>query len=114
MLRITLNEVDYFLRDSRPLIAIIRPADRTVLEPLAERAGIPHVETLGADGEGSFLESAAQATCKLRIVAEQREFASGDCLYLRYDRAIQRDDADARQSRVQCRSARRDLALYGS
>jgi malonyl-CoA/methylmalonyl-CoA synthetase len=58
----TLNEVDYFLRDSRPRIAIIRPADRTVLEPLAERAGIPHVETLGADGEGSFLESAAQAT----------------------------------------------------
>src|SRR5580698_762452 len=58
----TPNEVDYFLRDSRPRIAIVRPADRTVLEPLAERAGIAHVETLGADGAGSFLEATAQAT----------------------------------------------------
>jgi malonyl-CoA/methylmalonyl-CoA synthetase len=58
----TPNEVDHFLRDSRPRVAIIRPADRAVLEPLAQRAGIPHVETLGADGEGSFLESAAHDT----------------------------------------------------
>ena len=28
----TSNEVDYFLRDSQPRVAIIRPADRTVLE----------------------------------------------------------------------------------
>jgi len=61
----TPNEVDYFLRDSQPRVAIIRPADRTVLEPLAERAEITHVETLGADGEGSFLESVAQATANL-------------------------------------------------
>src|ERR1700734_3470477 len=58
----TPNEVDYFLRDSRPRIAIIRPTDRSLLEPLAERAGIADVETLGADGEGSFPGSAAQAT----------------------------------------------------
>jgi malonyl-CoA/methylmalonyl-CoA synthetase len=57
----TPNEVEHFLHDSRPRIAIVRPADRTLLEHLAERAGIAHVETLGADGEGSFLESAAQA-----------------------------------------------------
>jgi len=61
----TPNEVDYFLRDSRPRVAVIRPADRSVLEPLAEGAGIAHVETLGADGEGSFLESVAQATATL-------------------------------------------------
>ena len=52
----TPNEVDYFLRDSQPRVAVIRPADRALLEPLAARAGIRHVETLGADGEGSFLE----------------------------------------------------------
>jgi malonyl-CoA/methylmalonyl-CoA synthetase len=51
-------EVDYLLRDSRPRVAIIRPADRTLLEPLARAAGIPHVETLGAEGEGSLLELA--------------------------------------------------------
>jgi malonyl-CoA/methylmalonyl-CoA synthetase len=61
----TPNEVEYFLRDSRPRIAIIRPADRTVLEPLAKSAGIAHVETLGANGEGSLLESVARATSSL-------------------------------------------------
>jgi len=54
----TPNEVDYFLRDSQPRVAVIRPADRAVLEPLAERAGVHHVETLGADGEGSLLKLA--------------------------------------------------------
>lgn len=57
----TFNEVDYFLRDSQPRVAVIRPLDRSLLEPLAERAGILHVDTLGADGEGSLLELAAQS-----------------------------------------------------
>ena len=56
----TPNEVEYFLQDSRPRVAVIRPADRTILEPLAARAGIRHVDTLGADGEGSFLELVAK------------------------------------------------------
>jgi malonyl-CoA/methylmalonyl-CoA synthetase len=49
----TPNEVDYFLCDSQARIAIVRPADRAVLEPLAQRAGVA-VETLGAEGEGSL------------------------------------------------------------
>jgi malonyl-CoA/methylmalonyl-CoA synthetase len=57
----TANEVDYFLRDSQPRVAVIRPADRTLLTPLAERAGIQHVETLGVDGDGSLPELAAQS-----------------------------------------------------
>jgi malonyl-CoA/methylmalonyl-CoA synthetase len=52
----TPNEVDYFLCDSRPRLAVIRPADRELLAPVAARAGIRHLETLGSDGEGSFLE----------------------------------------------------------
>jgi malonyl-CoA/methylmalonyl-CoA synthetase len=51
----TPNEVDYFFRDSQPRIAIIRPADRTSLEPIAERAGVARIESLGADGTGSLL-----------------------------------------------------------
>ena len=58
----TPNEVDYFLRDSRPRVAIIRPADRAVVEPLAKSAGIAHVETLGAHAEGSLLESVGPGT----------------------------------------------------
>jgi malonyl-CoA/methylmalonyl-CoA synthetase len=52
----TPNEVAYFLRDAQPRIAVIRPADRGLLEPHAAHAGVPHVETLGAEGEGSLLE----------------------------------------------------------
>ena len=57
----TANEVDYFLRDSQPQLAVFRPGDAAVLEPLALRAGLVHVETLGADGEGSLLALARQS-----------------------------------------------------
>jgi len=49
----TPNEVDYFWRDSEPKVAIIRPADRVILEPIAAAAGIG-IETLGAQEEGSL------------------------------------------------------------
>jgi malonyl-CoA/methylmalonyl-CoA synthetase len=51
----TPNEVDYFLRDSQPRVAIIRPQDRALIEPLAEPAGVS-LETLGSDGRGSMFE----------------------------------------------------------
>ncbi len=51
----TPNEVTYFLRDSKARVAVIRPADHALLEPLAAHAGVHHVETLGAEGEGSLL-----------------------------------------------------------
>ncbi|MEA3196215.1 MAG: malonyl-CoA/methylmalonyl-CoA synthetase [Gammaproteobacteria bacterium] len=57
----TPNEVDYFLRDSQPRIAVIRPDDRVSLEPLAARAGVPQLETLGAQGEGSFVDLSLQS-----------------------------------------------------
>jgi malonyl-CoA/methylmalonyl-CoA synthetase len=51
----TPHEVGYVWRDSNPRVAIIRPADSASLEPSATQAGVHHVETLGADGEGSLL-----------------------------------------------------------
>jgi len=57
----TPHEVEYFLRDSQPRVAVIRPEDQARLEPLASRAGIQHVETLDAAGEGSLPELAAQS-----------------------------------------------------
>jgi malonyl-CoA/methylmalonyl-CoA synthetase len=51
----TPGEVDYFLRDSQPRVAVIRPADRALLEQPALEAGVGRVETLGAMGEGSML-----------------------------------------------------------
>jgi malonyl-CoA/methylmalonyl-CoA synthetase len=55
----TVNEVDHFLQDSRPSVVIVRPQDRELIAPVARRAGIPQVETLGACGEGSLIELAA-------------------------------------------------------
>jgi malonyl-CoA/methylmalonyl-CoA synthetase len=62
----TPNEVEYYLRDSQPRIAIVRPQDRMLIEPLARQAKVDCLETLGADGAGSLPllagESAASFT----------------------------------------------------
>src|SRR5205814_3407883 len=50
------NELDYLLRDSSPRLAIVPPGERAMLAPLADRAGIQCLETLGADGQGSLAE----------------------------------------------------------
>jgi malonyl-CoA/methylmalonyl-CoA synthetase len=65
----TANEVDYFLRDAQPRVAVIRPADRTVLEPLARGAGVQHLETLGQEGEGSLLELARRCDADPELLA---------------------------------------------
>jgi malonyl-CoA/methylmalonyl-CoA synthetase len=60
----TPNEVDYFLRDSKPRVAVIRPQDSAVIEPLAAPAGVLHVETLGSNGQGSVIERLRKTTLK--------------------------------------------------
>src|SRR3984957_15994339 len=50
----TANEVEYYLRDSQPRAAIVRPQDRRLIEPLARQAKVDCVETLDADGTGSL------------------------------------------------------------
>jgi malonyl-CoA/methylmalonyl-CoA synthetase len=57
----TPNEVEYFLRDSQPRVAVIRPADCALLEPHAAHAGVDHLETLGAEGEGSLAALAGES-----------------------------------------------------
>lgn len=52
----TVNEVEYFLRDSQPRLVVVRPTDGALLEPIASRVGVAHVETLGAQGEGTLPE----------------------------------------------------------
>src|SRR6202046_4391513 len=57
----TANEVEYFLRDSRPTVAIVRPQDRTLGEGIARETGAASVETLGVDADGSFFELASRS-----------------------------------------------------
>src|SRR5258708_14029846 len=54
----TPNEVEHFLRDSQPRLAVIRPQDRILIEPLARRAEVACVETLRPDGGRSLLKVA--------------------------------------------------------
>ncbi len=61
----TPNEVEYFLRDSQPRVAVIRPQDLSLIEPLARETGMV-IETLGANGDGSLLTAAeSPIDCKL-------------------------------------------------
>jgi malonyl-CoA/methylmalonyl-CoA synthetase len=57
----SLNEVEYFLRDSRPRVAVVPPTSRAAIEPVAASAGVEHVETLDADGEGSLQDRARES-----------------------------------------------------
>ncbi len=57
----TPRELEYFLTDARPLLAVVRPADQAALAPLARAAGCRHVESLGTAGDGSLLARNAAA-----------------------------------------------------
>ena len=50
----TAVEVEYFLRDAAPRVAVVRPADASRLASVAAAAGVAHLETLGAAGDGSL------------------------------------------------------------
>jgi malonyl-CoA/methylmalonyl-CoA synthetase len=63
----TPNEVEYFLADAQPRVAVVRPSDRGVLEAAASRAAVSYLETLGADGEGSMIEL-------MREIGDERAF----------------------------------------
>jgi len=64
----TENEVDYFLRDARPRLAVVKPASRALLEPVASRAQVSHLETLGGEGEGSLPELVGRCAAGARPV----------------------------------------------
>ncbi len=53
----TRNEVEYFLRDSQPRVAIFRPEEQPLIEPQARAAGVAHIDTLGR-GRGGFIAPA--------------------------------------------------------
>ncbi|MBT3402045.1 MAG: AMP-binding protein, partial [Rhodospirillaceae bacterium] len=53
------GEIGYFLGDSEPRVFVCDPAAEAEARDLAEKSGVAHVETLGADGTGSLTEGAA-------------------------------------------------------
>lgn len=57
----TFAELEYFLGDAAPSIAVVRPADRQQVQPIAAACGVRHVETLDEHGSGSLLDIAGTA-----------------------------------------------------
>ncbi|MDQ0315244.1 malonate--CoA ligase [Amorphus orientalis] len=53
-------ELDYFLDDAEPALFVCDPAKLDALSPVAEKAGVPRVETLDGNGEGSFSDAVAE------------------------------------------------------
>ena len=54
-------EVAYFLTDAAPRVFVCDPAKRDTLEPVAAQAGVTHLLTLDADGEGTLADAARAA-----------------------------------------------------
>ena len=53
----TLNELDYFITDAEPSLIVCDPSKADGLRPIATKVDAK-VETLGADGKGSFTDAA--------------------------------------------------------
>jgi malonyl-CoA/methylmalonyl-CoA synthetase len=66
----TPRELQYFLSDARPRLAVVRPSDRAALEPLARAAGCREVESLGTAGDGSLVARAAAAGADVTLPAD--------------------------------------------
>lgn len=67
------SELDYFLADAQPRILVCPDRARSLLEPLAESAGVSHVLTLDPDGSGSLPQGAAGCPGEFATVPRQAE-----------------------------------------
>src|SRR5690606_8484632 len=67
----TEGEIDYFLRDAEPVLFVCDPTKAHKLGALARTAGVPHVLTLDAQGEGSLSDGARgqRASAETAMVA---------------------------------------------
>jgi malonyl-CoA/methylmalonyl-CoA synthetase len=77
----TPNEVEYYLRDSQPRAAIVRPQDRMTLEPLARQLKVDCVETLGVDGAGSLPLLALECAADFSAADELKSGAIAAIIY---------------------------------
>ncbi|MET0067167.1 MAG: malonyl-CoA synthase [Candidatus Thiodiazotropha sp.] len=65
----TAAEIDYFIGDAEPQLFVCQPASRDSLAGVAEKIGVPHLRTLGSQGDGDLLEGLAALEPTDRVVA---------------------------------------------
>lgn len=63
-------EIAYFLGDAEPRVFVCEPGNRDKLTPVAAKAGVAHVETLGVRRDGTLMQRVARAS---------PEFADVEC-----------------------------------
>ena len=69
----TPGEIEYFLSDAEPTLFVCAPDRLTKLAPVAEKAGVKSVLTLGADGHGTLTEKAAGAQTRFTDVLRDKD-----------------------------------------
>lgn len=72
----TFAELEYFLGDAEPTVAIVRPADKQQVQSIAQRCGVTYVETLDERGGGSLLTAVHQVTTAPPRTASQHAASS--------------------------------------
>lgn len=55
----TAAEMEYFLSDAKPALAVCRPQAEAAMREIAGKTDVPHVHTMDAEGGGSLTEAAA-------------------------------------------------------
>ncbi len=56
----TAAEIAYFMGDSEPQLFVCQPASREALTEIAANIGVPHLRTLGSQGDGDLLDGLSQ------------------------------------------------------
>ena len=55
----TATELDYFIGDAKPKLLVVDPAKLAALKPIADKAGVAHIDTMAPDGTGTLATFAA-------------------------------------------------------
>ena len=108
----TASEFEHLLRDSQPRLAILSPQDLETLRPVAGRAGVAHLETLGMAGRRVAGRTRPWRCAAAGARPARAAGAGGDRIHLRDHRAAQGRDADARQPCIQCDRAGACVAIH--
>ena len=110
----TLAELDYFIGDAEPRLDRLRSVqDAMALPRLRQSGGVGAVETLDAKGKGRSDGGRCQGAEGFRRRAARRRRSRRHSLHVGHHWPLERRDADAPQSRLQCADPDRFLALHG-
>ncbi|MCG8488664.1 MAG: malonyl-CoA synthase [Chromatiales bacterium] len=64
----TAAEVGYFMMDAKPQLFICQPSERESLSILSQECEVPHIRTLGSEGDGDLLDGVEYLTTEVEVV----------------------------------------------